>query len=232
MKKSIALILLMAVVATAKAQQETANAQIEKGFKNPPAEMCSHVILGWDGEISPEVISRDLSEIQAKGFRNVIIEPGYHMGTEYLSQQWFANVRMMADSVERRGMRVWIIDEGKYPSGMAGGKFSKERPDLCMQALVADGDTVKAVRRSSQTRCVNNPTGGKDENNSLCDYLDPDAVAQFIAWTHEEYRKTLGHHLGTTVLGFRGDEPAFQRVPWTTDILNVFVREKGYDPTR
>ena len=223
MKKNIALIILLTIVATAKAQ-------MEKGFKTPPAEMCSHVILGWDGEISPEVIGNDLAEIQAKGFRNVIIEPGYHMGTEYLSPKWFANIRMMADSVERRGMRMWIIDEGKYPSGMAGGKFSKERPEHCMQALVADGDTVKAVRRSSQTRCVNNPTGGKDENNSLCDYLDPAAVAQFIAWTHEEYRKALGHHLGTTVLGFRGDEPAFQRVPWTTDILDVFKREKGYDP--
>lgn len=209
----------------------TIQAQLEKDFKNPPAEMCSHVILGWDGEISPEVISRDLSEIQAKGFRNVIIEPGYHMGVDYLSPQWFANVRMMADSVERRGMHMWIIDEGKYPSGMAGGKFSKERPDLCMQALVPDGDTVKAVRRSSQTRCVNNPTGGKDETNSLCDYLDKTAVEQFISWTHEEYRKTLGHHFGTTVLGFRGDEPAFQRVPWTNDILDVFRREKGYDPS-
>ena len=67
MKKNIALIILLTIVATAKAQ-------MEKGFKTPPAEMCSHVILGWDGEISPEVISRDLSEIQAKGFRNVIIE--------------------------------------------------------------------------------------------------------------------------------------------------------------
>jgi len=225
MKRSITLIVFLATTLAIWAQ-------MEKTFKNPPAEMCSHVILGWDGAITPEVISRDLSEIQAKGFRNVIIEPGYHMGTDYLSAQWFANMRMMADSVAARGMRMWIIDEGKYPSGMAGGKFSKERPDLCMQALVADGDTVKAVRRSSQTRCVNNPTGGKDESNSLCDYLDTAAVAQYIAWTHDEYRKALGHHLGTTVLGFRGDEPAFQRVPWTTDLLDVFRREKGYDPTR
>ncbi|MBQ6228502.1 MAG: glycoside hydrolase [Prevotella sp.] len=206
----------------------TAVAQNETEFKKPPAEMCNHVILGWDGEITPEVIERDLDQIQAKGFRNVIIEPGYNMGSPYLSEQWFANVRLMADAVERRGMRMWIIDEGKYPSGMAGGKFSKERPDLCMQALIAEGDSAVAVRRSSQTRCVNNPTGGKDENNSLCDYLDTVAVNQFIDWTHEQYRRTLGHHLGTTVLGFRGDEPAFQRVPWTNDIAQTFEQEKGY----
>ena len=206
-------------------------AQTTKEFLTPPAEACSHVILGWDGEINPTVIGNDLDAIQRKGFRNVIIEPGYNMGTPYLSQQWFDNVRTMADSAAARGMKMWIIDEGKYPSGMAGGKFSAERPDLCMQALVADGDTVKAVRRSSQTRCVNNPTGGKDENNSLCDYLDPQAVGQYIEWTHEQYRRTLGEHLGTTVLGFRGDEPAFQRVPWTTEMISVFEREKGYDPT-
>ncbi len=209
----------------------TASAQNATEFKNPPSEMCNHVILGWEGEITPEVIERDLDEIQSKGFRNVIIEAGYNMGAAYLSPQWFANIRSMADAVERRGMRMWIIDEGKYPSGMAGGKFSKERPDLCMQALVASGDTVAAVRRSSQTRCVNNPTGGKDENNSLCDYIDTVAVRQFITWTHEQYKSTLGHHLGTTVLGFRGDEPAFQRVPWTTDIAEVFEREKGYSIT-
>ncbi|MBO4659126.1 MAG: glycoside hydrolase [Prevotella sp.] len=218
---TITLLLCLAVATTATAQNENE-------FKNPPTEMCSHVILGWDGEIIPEVMGRDLDAIKAKGFRNVIVEPGYHMGIDYLSKDWFGRIRAMADITEWKGMKMWIIDEGKYPSGMAGGKFSKERPDLCMQALIADGDTVKAVRRSSQTRSVNNPTGGKDESNSLCDYLDTAAVNQFISWTHEEYAKYLGPHLGTTVMGFRGDEPAFQRVPWTNDIQEVFEREKGY----
>ena len=66
MKKNIALIILLTIVATAKAQ-------MEKGFKTPPSEMCSHVILGWDGEISPEVIGNDLAEIQTKGFPYVMI---------------------------------------------------------------------------------------------------------------------------------------------------------------
>ena len=202
--------------------------QSETDFRHPPTEMCSHVILGWDGQIDSTVIEHDLDAIQACGFRNVIIEPGYHMGNPYLSEQWFANVRLMADAVARRGMKMWIIDEGKYPSGMAGGKFTAERPDLCMQALVTQGDSVVPMRRSSNTRCVNNPTGGKDESNSLCDYLDTEAVNQFIDWTHQQYKRTLGHHLGTTVLGFRGDEPAYQRVPWTGHIDSIFEAQKGY----
>lgn len=224
MKKAI--LLLMGVL-----MASVSKAQLEQGFINPPSEMCSHVILGCDGSITPDVISRDFEEIQRKGFRNIIIEPGYNMDAPYLSDKWFETIRTMADSAAKRGMHLWIIDEGKYPSGMAGGKFSLQQPQLIMQALVEDGDTVRTVRRSSQTRCVNNPTGGKDENHALCDYLDTLAVDQFLEWTHEAYRRTLGSHLGTTVLGFRGDEPAFQRVPWTTDIPEVFKREKGYDLT-
>lgn len=205
--------------------------QMERDFMNPPAEFCNHLILGWDGKIDQQVIESDLDAIQAKGFRNVIIEPGYRMGAPYLSEQWFLNVRAMADAVAKRGMKMWIIDEGKYPSGMAGGKFSKERPDLCMQALVMENGQVKAVRRSSQTRCVNDSTGGKNTKNSLCDYLDTVAVQQFIDWTHNQYKKYLGKHLGTTVLGFRGDEPAYQRVPWTTNMTALFQQAKGYDLT-
>lgn len=141
-------------------------------------------------------------------------------------------------------MKVWIIDEGKYPSGFAGGKFSQERPDLRMQALVI-GDTIQIKRgevmtnhkiapeiisavavstsgapnrtveinngkisfnaglddwkillvksdfRTAVTRAVNNPNGGKDATNSLCDYLNPVAVQQFIDWTHKQYKNIL-----------------------------------------
>ena len=181
-------------------------------------------------------------------------------------------------------MKVWIIDEGKYPSGFAGGKFSQERPDLRMQALVI-GDTIQIKRgevmtnhkiapeiisavavstsgapnrtieinngkisfnaglddwkillvksdfRTAVTRAVNNPNGGKDATNSLCDYLNPVAVQQFIDWTHKQYKKYLGKELGTTVLGFRGDEPDYAHLPWTPSIVQTFKDTKGYDPT-
>src|SRR4030042_734648 len=46
------------------------------------------------------------------------------------------SVKIAVDEAKKRGMIVWIEDEGKYPSGFAGGKFSNERPDLKMQGLV------------------------------------------------------------------------------------------------
>ena len=105
-------------------------------FPTPPPEYGPTVTWGWDGPVTEAVISRDLDRLKAIGFRAVTIEAGYGMSAPYLSPGWFETVKVAVEQAKRRGMRVWIIDEGKYPSGFAGGKFSAERPDLRMQALV------------------------------------------------------------------------------------------------
>ena len=104
---------------------------------------------GWDGPMSEEVIIRDLDEIRERGVRCVMVEAGYGMTEPYLSSGWFELVRLAVEHARRRDMRVYLVDEGKYPSGFAGGKFSAERPDLRMQGLdvaervpVAPGETL------------------------------------------------------------------------------------------
>ena len=90
---------------------------------------------------------------------------------------------------------------------------------------------IKHDFRSSPTRAVNNPTRGKDPNNSLLDYLDPAATLKFLEFTHEEHKKRIGSEFGKTVLGFRGDEPDYsiRGIPWTPKIFNIFKQRKGYD---
>lgn len=110
---------------------------IKKEFKAPPAEYGMILWWGWDGPVNDTVIRRDLDRIKAQGFSGVMIEAGYGMTAKYLSPEWFELVRTGVQEAKKRGMTVWIEDEGKYPSGFAGGKFSQERPDLKMQGLVA-----------------------------------------------------------------------------------------------
>ena len=257
-------------------------AEVAADFSTPPPEYGVTVWWGWDGDVTPEVINRDLDAFAAKGIRVVTIEAGYDMHAPYLSPGWFETVRVAVEAAQRRGMRVWLVDEGKYPSGFAGGKFSAERPDLRMQELIADridvipGATVSEALppgtvsagavslegrgsqvidistgelrwtapdgmwqvvivqhqfQSSPTRAANNPTRGKDDKNSLEDYLNPAATQQFLAWTEEQYRKVVGDEFGKTVLGFRGDEPDYsiEGIPWTPAIFAEFERRKGYD---
>jgi hypothetical protein len=123
--------------------------EIAAHFLNPPPENGLVLWWGWDGPVNEEVIRRDLDKIQSFGFRQVMIEAGYGMAAPYLSPGWFELVKIATEQARLRGMRVWVEDEGKYPSGFAGGKFSSERPDLRMQGLVitekidaADGQVV------------------------------------------------------------------------------------------
>ncbi len=258
-------------------------AEAASNFRTPPPEKGMVLWWGWDGPMTEAVITRDLDQIQALGFPSVMIEAGYGMSAPYLSPGWFELVRLAVEHARRRGMRVWIEDEGKYPSGFAGGKFSSERPDLRMQALVvaeklpvapgqtlarklppetvgaiavnlADGSSqalevrsdelrwtapagkwevhvVEHQFRTSPTRSVSNPTRGKDATNSLCDYLNPGATRQFLAWTHEQYKKHIGGEFGRTFLGFMGDEPDYsiQGIPWTPAVWAEFERRTGYD---
>ncbi|MBQ9399702.1 MAG: glycoside hydrolase [Bacteroidales bacterium] len=256
--------------------------EVARHFENPPQELANHVIWGWDGQMDIETIRHDLDSIKVKGFRSVIFEAGYGNPFEYLSDGWFSTVRTAVQEAKARGLKVWIIDEGKYPSGFAGGKFTRERPDLRMKALVVK-DTLEVQKgrvlsgyalpegvncavavcpgrpdrtvevkdgkisffagdaswtlllggpdfRTGQTRAVNNPTRGKDTSNSQSDYLNPEAVGKFLEWTHEKYKEYIGDEFGKTVLGFRGDEPDFSRLPWTDSLPAHFREIKGYDP--
>jgi hypothetical protein len=255
--------------------------EVRAGFRSPPPEYGPNLVWGCNGTMDETVIKRDLDMIRSLGFPAVIIEAGYRMKDPYLSEGWFNTVSLAVREAKQRGMRVWLIDEGKYPSGFAGGKFSTERPDLRMQGLevarrirpasgeVLDielpGDILSAAAfqrgtsscnildvsegrlewtapdsgwvilivrhrfRTSVTRAANNPTGGKDTVNSLCDYLNPEATRQFIAFTHEGYKRHLENEFGKTLMGFRGDEPDYGFIPWTPSITEEFLARKGYD---
>jgi hypothetical protein len=150
----ILLLLLLPLVICAQAPwqsiQVLSAADIASRFKTPPPEYGMTVWWGWDGSITAEVINRDLDAFLARGIRVVTIEAGYGMKDPYLSAGWFETIKLAVAQARQRGMRVWLVDEGKYPSGFAGGKFSTERPDLRMQGLVvaeripaASGETVR-----------------------------------------------------------------------------------------
>lgn len=94
--------------------------------------------------------------------------------------------------------------------------------------------TVVAVTHqfdTSPTRSDLNPTRAKDKTYSLEDYLNPEATAQYIAFTHDAYKRAVGDAFGTTIMGFRGDEPDYSTagLPWTPRFFDRFEKEKGYD---
>jgi hypothetical protein len=90
---------------------------------------------------------------------------------------------------------------------------------------------VEHVFRTSPTKSDTNPTHAKDSSQPLEDYLNPVATAAYIRATHDGYYKAMPELFGTTILGFRGDEPDYSisGLPWTPEFFATFEKIKGYD---
>lgn len=65
------------------------------------------------------------------------------------------------------------------------------------------------------------------------DYLDPEAVKQFVAMTHQQYYDRFKEHFGTTIDGTFNDEPTMYRAKgrmWTDAFNKKFQARHGFDP--
>ncbi|MGA2439087.1 MAG: glycosyl hydrolase [Acidobacteriaceae bacterium] len=265
-----------------KVQMPTA-AEVKLAWKTPPSEYGPEPYFGMNGAVTIQSLAHDLDTMKSLGFHAVTAQAGGGMTTTYLTPEYFAFFKQFALEAKKRDMKVWIVDDIGYPSGFAGGYFTKEKPELRMQALsigqrlpVKGGETlnqavgpdavaavavnatgdrvsvpisggniawtapaggdwtvmvVEHVFRTSPTRSDANPTHAKDSSNSLEDYMNPEATAAYLEHTHQGYYNAMPELFGTTILGFRGDEPDYSisGLPWTPKFFDTFQQVKGYD---
>ena len=70
------------------------------------------------------------------------------------------------------------------------------------------------------------------------DALNPESTKKFIEYTHELYKKWIGHEFGRSVPGFYTDEPAMHYfavgednyiIPWSKHMFKIFREANGYD---
>jgi hypothetical protein len=123
-------------------------AELASQFATPPTANSSQVTWGWNGLLTRQSITTDLDRIRAMNLYSAWVEPGRNPEAHYLSPAYFENVRIAVEEAKKRGMHLWFDDDGGYPSGFAGGKFSLERPDLAMKAL---GPTERIPVEPGQT---------------------------------------------------------------------------------
>jgi hypothetical protein len=111
--------------------------QVAAQFATPPTANSSQVTWGWSGTITREVIARDLDHLKSMNVHAAWVEPGRNAQAPYLSPAYFENVKIAVEEAKKRNMHLWFDDDGGYPSGFAGGKFTNEHPELDMKGLAA-----------------------------------------------------------------------------------------------
>ena len=142
MKTLPKILLPLLALATASAQdkpwQKISNptaAELAANFATPPPIYSSQVAAGMGGNPTADAVGRGLDKFLAMNIHVVYVMPGQSTTARYLDPGYFDAVKVVVTEAKKRNMYVWFDDEGGYPTGFAGGKFTTDRPDLRMKAL-------------------------------------------------------------------------------------------------
>jgi hypothetical protein len=123
-------------------------AQLAAHFAAPPPEYSSQFDWGFSDKLTREAMAGILDHAKSLGVMGAFVEPKPG-NSPYLSPGYFAAVRIVVEEAKKRDMHLWFDDDGGYPSGFAGGKFTVERPDLRSMALTSQHISVTAGQQYS-----------------------------------------------------------------------------------
>lgn len=196
----------------------------------------------WNGDMSEERICFQLEDIADRGFGGVVLHPMGErfrlndflrgMSPPYLSEAFFDLVKAAVRHASSLGMRVWLYDEGGWPSGSAQGLVVDGHPELrarvlrcrrvdpfelgaCREGVIA----LCAITGAGTVTVAKSPSSLPPDTQHLLsfeeqvagdgypDLMNPKAVDRFIELTHERYALAVGQYFGTVIPGMFTDEP-------------------------
>ncbi|MDD6308751.1 MAG: hypothetical protein PUB07_05320 [Clostridia bacterium] len=236
-------------------------------FKNPDVLYAPVYVWCWNAEVSEEETIKQLDEMQRLGIRAMYILPEpksfrpslipTRLEPDYLTPAYFEAFLFATREAEKRGMNMWLYDEGGWPSGGACGRVLMEHPEYARKSLAsrkktyAAGkiyemaeDTVIAFLKNG--RSVENGNVFKEEENvteyyikttlferiSVPDFPDltrKEATEAFIELGLSPYLPYIGDTFGKSVTAVFTDEPTMPRpVPLREELMAQFEAENGY----
>jgi hypothetical protein len=204
-------------------------AEIRAALKDPGPTYRPMPMWFWNGRIDATDFIKQMDRMLSHGVRAFFIHPmpqefrtqDFVSGIEgeYLGSEYMDAVKKVVAAAAERDMRVWLYDEGGWPSGPNAGRVVAERPDL--------RGKVARYNEEGQVEIL--------ERGYPVDLLDRETTQLFIKQVHQTYAMAVGNHFGSTILGFFTDEPRFAgrvggaEIPWTPKLPEEFKARKGYD---
>jgi hypothetical protein len=217
-------------------------------FRSPHALDRPVPFYSWNERMEPREIRRQIDEMAAAGWGGVFVHSRIGLTTPYLGEEWFAAVDATVEHAKERGLKVWLYDEDKWPSGYSGGSVPLASADFRLKVLIArpveepapaHSEPLGEARDGLQLYLWTAPLG-HDWFNGTCyaGLLHREAMAKFLEEAYEPYYRRYSDEFGETIVGAFTDEPnaVFRmRIPegalaYTPELPGAFRERFGYDP--
>lgn len=178
----------------------------------------------WNGVQEEAGIVHQLDEIADAGCKGFALHSRKGNRIPYLSGRWLDLVEFTCEESRKRNLKVWLYDEDGFPSGNAGMRVQKERPDLMQKSLhfsivPSDPEAISFASFSADGRnpvCESALPPGTPVlrfelhiNPEHVDTLSPDTVKYFLNLNHELYAERIGRFFGNTVEAVYTDDESF-----------------------
>lgn len=88
----------------------------------------------WQHGEDENTIRDYMKVIHESNIKAVCVESRPH--PDFCGPGWWKTMDVILDEAQKRGMKVWILDDQHFPSGYANGAMEKQPDELCRQSLV------------------------------------------------------------------------------------------------
>jgi len=78
----------------------------------------------WNERLDTEETKRQIEVMHASGIGGFFMHARGGLQTEYMSDEWFANIKAGIEKAEELDMLPWAYDENGWPSGFGDGKVN------------------------------------------------------------------------------------------------------------
>ena len=111
------------------------NSLCAQEFADPASRARMAPFWFWNCGMSAQRVQRQVGEMARAGCGGFFIHARQGLSLPYLSHAWFERVRLAVEEAARLGLEAWLYDEFPYPSGIAGGLLTAQRPELKARVL-------------------------------------------------------------------------------------------------
>ena len=238
-----------------------------KQFVSPESFFMPGYFWSWNDNMTKDIFSEQLTDMSRHGALTVCPLPipkefrpvnmPTRMEPDYLTPAYLDLFRFAAEQCKRLNMKMWLYDEGGWPSGTCLGRVVKQNPSLvrqmlsrqlltpekgseiiipsdCLSAFLYQGNTKIRQLTPGTTADINIGNArimifSVSKGGTYPDLLNPESTKEFIRLTHEEYKKAAGDYFGTTIQMTFTDEAQAANPGWTNDLAEDFRAKSGYD---
>ena len=108
---------------------------LTQGWSSPGREFRSAPFWSWNSRLDAARLCRAIDSMHSAGMGGFFMHSRYGLKTPYLSEEWFECVTACVERARSLGMKAYLYDEDRWPSGAAGGIVTRKNPEYGMVFL-------------------------------------------------------------------------------------------------